>query len=506
MAADGQHASRNWCRTKSPWWATTPILILAVITVPLAGRPLALGAMLVVVAATLAMICTGVHRHRPPAPVAWFLLAASSVLFCVGTTLRDFLEWPIPPPLADLFTLGGYVGVGAAAVLWLVPRRTFHIDLILDSWLIGLGALLASWTFLISPVLHAARVFDGPTLIRVTYPVVDALLLTVVTHSMVTAGRSETSLRLVHLCLLTVLGGDLGYNLDAAGYLTLGPNMLLIPELLAFLLVGLAALHPTMVTVGQPRHIHPHQSRQRASFIAVLLVVASLGPVVGANLDTLDRAVVSALLAVLLVGVLARSERAVVRSLRSERRAQYQADHDMLTGLSNRAALLRAPRVYADRWAGRPLCLLFLDLDGFKAINDTHGHAVGDELIAGAADRIRHVIGQDDLAARYGGDEFVVLGCANRQESAVLAERLLDAFRKPFELTAGPVSVATSIGIACDAPRSADDTVYDLLREADSAMYHAKEYSLGYVFYDDIRHLGHAAASSRRNWRRETAV
>ncbi|MCX4096957.1 GGDEF domain-containing protein [Nocardia sp. alder85J] len=505
MAADGRRTGRTWvCGNGSPWRATIPVVVLAVITVPLAGRPVALVAMLVVVAATLAMICAGVHRHRPPVPVAWLLLAASSVLFCVGTTLRDFLEWHIPP-LDDLFTLGGYVGVGAAAVLWLVPRRTFHIDLILDSWLIGLGALLASWTFLISPVLHAARVFDGPTLIRVTYPVVDALLLTVVTHSMVTAGRSETSLRLVHLCLLTVLGSDLGYNLDAAGYVDLGPDVLLVPQLLAFLLVGLAALHPTMVTVGQPRNIHPHRSRQRASFIAVLLVVASLGPVVGSNLDTLDRAVVSALLAVLLVGVLARSERAVVRSLRSERRAQYQAEHDLLTGLANRAALLRAPVVYQDRWAGRPLCLLFLDLDGFKAINDTHGHAVGDELIAGAADRIRHVIGRDDLAARYGGDEFVVLGCANRQESAVLAERLLAAFQQPFELTAGPVSVAPSIGIACDAPRDADDTVYDLLREADSAMYHAKEYSLGYVFYDDIRNLGHAA-SSRRNWRRETAV
>jgi diguanylate cyclase (GGDEF)-like protein len=452
------------------------------------------------------MIGLGVRRYRPPAPVAWYLLATSAVLFAVGTTLRDFSSWHMLP-LEDLFTLAGYVGAGAAAVLWLVPRRTFHIDLILDSWLIGLGALLASWTFLISPVLRAAHTFDGPTLFRATYPVIDALLLTVLTHSMVTAGRSETSLRLVHLSLLAVLIGDLGHNLNAAGYLNLGPNVLLVPQLLAFILVGLAAIHPTMVTVGQPRHIHPHQSRQRASIIAVLLVVASLGPLVGSDLDTRDRIVVSAVLAVLLVGVLARSERAVVRSARSERHAQYQADHDMLTGLLNRTALLRAPAMHRDRWAGQPLCLLFLDLDGFKAINDTHGHAVGDELIANAAARIRHLIRRDDVAARYGGDEFVVMGCADRQEAAVLAERLLAAFREPFELSAGPVSVATSIGIACAGPRSTDAAVYDLLRDADSAMYHAKEFSLGYVFHDDIRHLGPVPTTSdRRNWHRETAV
>ncbi|MBR7539955.1 diguanylate cyclase, partial [Mycobacterium tuberculosis] len=83
-----------------------------------------------------------------------------------------------------------------------------------------------------------------------------------------------------------------------------------------------------------------------------------------------------------LVGVLVRSERAIVRSARSERRAQYQADHDMLTGLLNRSALLRAPARNRELWAGRPICLLFLDLDGFKTINDSYGHAVGDELIA----------------------------------------------------------------------------------------------------------------------------
>ncbi|MGV9409704.1 diguanylate cyclase domain-containing protein [Nocardia sp. NPDC003693] len=506
MTPEGEPAGQSGLRHRICWRTMGLGCGLLILLLPLVSdsRPLALGTLFASVTLSLIMIGAGVHRFRPRHPLPWYLLSASAVQFTVGTALRTLTDWQ-RHPFDDLFLLSGYCLIGAAAVLWLRPRQnsTDH-DLLLDSGLIGLGALLLSWTFLISPILHAAGGLTLTSLTACVYPVVDALLLTVVAHSVATSARSETSLRLVYLALLAILAGDLGYNLEAAGSADPSRQMLLMPLQLAYTLIGAAALHPSMVVLGGPRDIHAHRSRQRASIIAITMIVAALVPVVGSSLDMMDRVVVSSLFALLLSGVLLRSERAIERSARSERRAQYQADHDMLTGLLNRAALLRALHRNRDRWGDQPLALLFIDLDGFKRVNDNWGHAVGDELIANAAARIRRIIRRDDAAARYGGDEFVVLAPLGRQQALLLAERLLAALGEPFELSAAEVRIAASIGIACSGPRGADTTVYELLREADSAMYHAKEYSLGYVFHADLRH-GHPE-SGPRTWRRESAV
>ncbi|MFI2279394.1 diguanylate cyclase domain-containing protein [Nocardia beijingensis] len=451
-----------------------------------------------IVGETLAMIAVGLRAHRPAHPLPWYLLSGSAVLFATGTTLRDVGDHAVHP-LDDAFTLLGYLGVGLAALIWLWPRQVHgDYDLLLDSALIGLGALLASWTFLISPILQSTT--TGPhALVAATYPVLDALLLTVVAHSMATSTRAETSLWLLHAGLVAVLLGNLGYSLDTVGATALGREALLAPLLAAYVTVGVAALHPTMTTLGTPRRIHPHHSRQRASLIAIALIVASLVPVVGSSLRPVDRVVVSSLFALLLIGMLVRSERAIVRSARSERRAQYQADHDILTGLLNRAALLRALRQHGEQWAQQPISLLFIDLDGFKRVNDSYGHAVGDELIATAAGRIRRVARHEDVVTRYGGDEFVVLARLSRPEAAVLAERLLGAFVRPFGLSAGEIPITASVGVACVGPRSSDTDVHSLLRDADAAMYHAKQYSLGYAFHDDVRRTPPGA--ERRIWR-----
>ncbi|MFI9400855.1 diguanylate cyclase domain-containing protein [Nocardia sp. NPDC052316] len=478
---------RHQFRTR--WYALLLGVSAAAIAVHVTvdSQLLSLVTLTIVLAGTVAMIGFGLWAYRPTHPLPWYLLSASAVLSGTGAALRNIAE-PGLHPLDDVFTLLGYMGVGLAALIWLRPRRVrSNYDLLLDSALIGLGALLASWTFLISPILQAHNTTLN-TMVAASYPVLDAMLLTLIAHSVATSIRSESSLRLLHVGLFAALLGDLGYSLETTGAMTIGRQMLMVPLLAAYAIVGVAALHPTMTSLGTPRQIHPHHSRQRASFIAMALIVASLVPVVGSALDPLNRVVVSSLFALLLIGVLVRSERAIVRSSRSERRAQYQADHDVLTGLLNRSALLRALNRNSERWAEQPLCLLFIDLDGFKMVNDSYGHAVGDELIANAASRIRRVVLRDDVVARYGGDEFVVLSPLDRPQAATLAEQLLGAFVRPFDLSAGEIPITASIGIACGSPRSAESTVYDLIRDADSAMYHAKEYSLGYAFHDDARH------------------
>ncbi|MFD3591718.1 diguanylate cyclase [Nocardia sp. NPDC058640] len=475
-----RHGTLRWCALLAGFAGAVSIAPLV------GGRALPFLLLIVIVAGSLAMIGFGLYRHRPAHRLPWYLLAASVPLFATGAAIRALGLHPTWHPADDLCTLAAYLCLGLASVGWLQPRRVTNArDLWLDSTLIGLSALLASWTFLISPILRHDNGFD--TVLAASYPVIHALLVTVLAHSLTTVVRSETSLRLLQAALIAVLVGGLIESLTAADTIAVDPEFALVPQQWAYLLAGLAAIHPTMGVLHDADELHPHRSRQRAGMIAVALVAASLISVVGADLGVVDRVVICSLLTLLLVGVLVRSERAIARSMRSERRAQYQADHDLLTGLFNRAALLRAPHRYRDQWAGKPLCLLFIDLDGFKMVNDSYGHAVGDELIANAASRIRRTTHHADITARYGGDEFVVLTPRTRSDAAVLAEQLLSAFLRPFELSCGEIPITASIGVACVTTRPTEKTIYDLLRNADAAMYHAKEFRQGLTFHDDLR-------------------
>ena len=153
----------------------------------------------------------------------------------------------------------------------------------------------------------------------------------------------------------------------------------------------------------------------------------------------------------------------------------YLALHDNLTKLSNRVLLedrLSQTIRTADR-EKRRFALMFMDLDGFKAVNDVYGHHVGDLLLIDVAQRIVARVGQQDTVARVGGDEFVVLAYVDDPESAgTLADALLEAVREPFMAGGHELRVSTSIGIAVYPGDGGNQ--HDLLTNADAAMYHAK--------------------------------
>ena len=160
-----------------------------------------------------------------------------------------------------------------------------------------------------------------------------------------------------------------------------------------------------------------------------------------------------------------------------EEQLEYQAFHDPLTGLPNRALLLdRLQHALArtDR-RGDYVGVLFLDLDGFKHVNDSLGHGAGDQLLVGVADRLSKGIRPEDTIARFGGDEFVVLleGIEGAEEAIGRAERLAGQLRAPFMLSGEEVSVTLSVGLMLSA--TPQDRPEDLLRDADSAMYEAKK-------------------------------
>lgn len=160
---------------------------------------------------------------------------------------------------------------------------------------------------------------------------------------------------------------------------------------------------------------------------------------------------------------------------------------DALTGAANRAGL--ASRAEAAIHESRPFALMLLDLDGFKGVNDTHGHAAGDAVLVTTVQRLRAHLRAEDLVARLGGDEFAVLiaGAPSRDVLAGLARRMAAGASEPVEFDGRALAVGMSLGIACHP--SDGHTLGDLLRAADSAMYACKRRPAGadcYAFASEL--------------------
>ena len=174
------------------------------------------------------------------------------------------------------------------------------------------------------------------------------------------------------------------------------------------------------------------------------------------------------------------------------------ATHDPLTGLANRAELLEevTRALAATRRSSRSAGILMMDLDRFKDVNDTLGHAAGDELLVAAAARLNQVVRGGDLVARLGGDEFVVVmrDLADADEALRAAGRLVEAFRAPFMVGDRELFATASVGMAIASPTSLSG---DLLREADTAMYAAKAEGRDRVslFNEDLRTMAAARMS-----------
>jgi diguanylate cyclase (GGDEF)-like protein len=175
-------------------------------------------------------------------------------------------------------------------------------------------------------------------------------------------------------------------------------------------------------------------------------------------------------------------EQSLAELSRLKEQLRYQAYHDPLTNLGNRSLFVeRVDERLGQARLDKVPVVLFLDLDDFKVVNDTLGHAAGDRLLAAAADRIRSCIRADDMAARLGGDEFAVLveDQADLSRAIAVGNRIIESLRLPFPIEGQEISVAGSIGIA--AAKNDMTAADELLRNADVAMYIAKANGKGRV-------------------------
>ena len=175
----------------------------------------------------------------------------------------------------------------------------------------------------------------------------------------------------------------------------------------------------------------------------------------------------------------------------AEQDLEYAATHDQLTGLANRKNLVAEIRraLLASHRSGRPTAVVMLDLDHFKFVNDSLGHAVGDDLLREAASRMRSSVRDGDFVARHGGDEFVVVmrDLEAPDEATAVAQRIVDVFRSPVLVGATELFTTASVGVAISRVGSDVDS---LLSEADTAMYVSKDAGRDRcsLFNEELRH------------------
>jgi len=175
--------------------------------------------------------------------------------------------------------------------------------------------------------------------------------------------------------------------------------------------------------------------------------------------------------------LLVRSIRYAIERKRAEEHLTYLAQYVHLTGLVNRS-LFRDRLIQAmarSKRMNQQIGLMVLDLDRFKAVNDTFGHDMGDELLKSVAERLKACVREVDSVARMGGDEFTIIleGVSSEQNILVVAKRITESIATPFELKGHQISIGISIGITI-YPHD-DHPVDELLKHADMAMYRAKQ-------------------------------
>jgi diguanylate cyclase (GGDEF)-like protein len=437
----------------------------------------------------VAAIGLGIATRRCSGP-AWWMILFGLTLWVAGDGYWNAYRWiegteaPFPSP-ADAFYVLAYppllIGIG----LLVRGGRPRAAD-VLDASIIGLAAGLTVWFAAIEPAASAYQGSALASLLVVVYPAMDYLLLVGVVQLSFAGGLRNVSLRWVSAAFATVLVTDVIYarmridaSFSAGSYVNLG-------YFAFYVLLGLAALAPSRDVVAAAVPVSPggRLTLPRLALLAAALLSAPAAIGLNAATTSSDVRVLALMGALISLLVLFRLALLFVERdlIDGERRTAQQAltvmaYRDGLTQLANRAALYDTMAAALREGEERSTALLFLDLDGFKQVNDQHGHLVGDAVLKEVAKRLSDAVRGDDLVARHGGDEFVVLlrrlpHDEAESRAALTIKRIVDAVAEPIASPSGSVSVAASVGVAIH-PRDGDSPDR-LIRRADLRMYEQK--------------------------------
>ncbi|MFA9446010.1 diguanylate cyclase domain-containing protein [Egicoccus sp. AB-alg6-2] len=441
-----------------------------------------------------------------PLRVAWVLVGAWVV---TATVVGPLVLRPRTRQPWHTIALG--MGCFAAANLWdllLDPYERGGIALVVSSvlYLVGYLVLGVACTRLVRTRLPAGdpegRIDGWLVTVAIATVLVDAALapgggdgtvlfahLTYVAVPLLTAAVMASAIRVLFTgahrnVAAWLLVGAAASGLAANAVYVLGHDtstpLTTAAWLLAYVLVAVASLHPSMRELSRPAEPSEVTSLPFGRLVVIGLALTAVpATMLRAPGPAATRVpAIAALLCVVLV--LWRMTRLLRERESAAALLRHRALHDALTGLPNRASITERLEGAVERavTTGNPLVVLFLDLDGFKAVNDTLGHGAGDQLLAEVADRLRRNVRVHDVVGRLAGDEFVVVCEPAPADASDLAQGLLDAVAAPFELELGDAIIGVSIGLAT---AHAGDTPDSLLRRADEAMYRAKHAGKGRI-------------------------
>jgi diguanylate cyclase (GGDEF)-like protein len=432
------------------------------------------------------------HHARPLR--AWTLLGAAAVVFLVGILVRPWAaaQTGIAAFAGDAFTVPGYLLMIAGLIL-LIRARGLERHAVADGLIVGVGAGLASFLLLAVPAASVPGRNLAVSILAAVYPLFDVALLLILLNLAFTTAVRQTSFRLLVAMMILLLIGDIAYAIIGVQGKLFSSPLMDVPFLLGFVCIGAAALHPSIVELsrGAPLPVQPW-SWQRLLLIGPAVAAPLVLIPLVADRSRLDRIVLALGGAAIVFLLIFRAVSAVQGYARAQRRAEYQATHDQLTDLPNRTMIsAEVDRMLAEQPArGSYVWVLYVDLDGFKLVNDSWGHAAGDQLITVVAGRLRETMPADAMVARVGGDEFVVACAGDRNDAAALAERVFDCFSDPLLMLAAEVVISASVGIAgVPTDRAANASAEALMREADTAMYQAKSEGPGnWTIFDPSMH------------------
>ncbi|MBI2778162.1 MAG: EAL domain-containing protein [Chloroflexi bacterium] len=431
--------------------------------------------------AIFAALLLGIVRHRP-AGFGWRAIAAGIAANAVGT---------LGSGDAAVFGLGGLETISPLAIalghgliliglVGLLPRQSRGKEYLLDAAVATSAGGLVLWLLAIQPIIqHAAGV--DPTMLAVA--VLDVVLLGALSLGLLVPGRTTSAFWFIVVAVLTTLAGDAVGLFAKANDLVVPPQLLGAVAWLGSAGWAAAALQPTMARPVQPDDAN---DAGPAGFrLVVLSIASSAGPLLLAVQWTIDAAhvdvpsiavgsgVLAMLVAVRLGRLVQRLQHSMAEGGRLRSELLYRATHDALTSLPNRSKFGEQLDVALQR-AGSGVGVYFCDLDDFKAVNDTLGHAAGDELLSAVAARFRHHLRPADFVARLGGDEFGVLvrDVSAGEQAEEVAKRLSASLDQPFSIGGQTVYAHASIGVATGVAGEVDAA--ELVRNADVAMYLAK--------------------------------